>query len=81
MKVALAKWGNSTSVRIPSAYLSALNLKAADTVDMRLEDGRLVIEPAIAEDEADLEDLLSRLTPDVIQTEADFGPPQGNEAL
>lgn len=81
MKVALAKWGNSTSVRIPSAYLLALNLKVADSVDMRLEDGRLVIEPSVTEDEADLEALLSRLTPEVIQTEADFGAPRGNEAL
>ncbi len=79
MKVALAKWGNSTSVRIPSTYLSALNLKASDAVDMRIEDGRLVIEPLTGEDEADLDELLSRLTPETVHGEVDFGAPVGNE--
>ena len=81
MKVALSKWGNSTSVRIPASYLAALNLKASDQVDIRIEGKSLVLDPVVVEDEADLDDLLSRLTPDNIHDEISFGVPVGNEAL
>lgn len=81
MKVALSKWGNSTSVRIPASYLAALNLKATDQVDIRIEGKTLVLDPVIEEDEVDLDDLLRRLTPDNVHAEISFGAPVGNEAL
>lgn len=81
MKVALSKWGNSTSVRIPASYLAALNLKATDQVDIRIEGKSLVLEPVAEDDEVDLDDLLSRLTPDNVHDEISFGAPLGHEAL
>ena len=42
---------------------------------------RPVQEAAATDDEADLDDLLSRLTPDNIHVEVGFGAPVGHEAL
>ena len=42
---------------------------------------RPVHEVAVADDEADLDELLSRLTPDNVHDEVNFGAPVGNEAL
>jgi antitoxin MazE len=38
------KWGNSLAVRIPASLSAAIGLKEDDPVDIREEDGRLVIE-------------------------------------
>ena len=45
MRVTVKKWGNSASVRIPSSVLQAARLSLDDTVDVREEGGRIVIEP------------------------------------
>jgi hypothetical protein len=46
MKAVVKKWGNSASVRIPAAVLQAAKLRLDDSVDVREESGRIVIEPA-----------------------------------
>ena len=45
MQTAVRKVGNSAEVIIPKATLAALGLSAGDTVDMRLEDGCLILAP------------------------------------
>jgi antitoxin MazE len=45
MQTAVRKLGNSAGVIIPKAVLAELGLVAGDAVDMRLEDGRLVLAP------------------------------------
>lgn len=45
MRSAVRKWGNSASVRIPAAVMAASGLRIDQPVDVRVEDGRLVIEP------------------------------------
>ena len=45
MRVIIKKWGNSASVRIPVAIMQAANLSLDETVDVREEGGRIVIEP------------------------------------
>ena len=72
------KWGNSAAVRIPAATLAAAGLKADDAVDVREENGRIVIEKARS-DEVTLESLLARVTPENIHPETDWGPPVGKE--
>lgn len=44
MIAAVKKFGNSAGVVIPKALLAALGAHAGDSVDMKIEDGRLVIE-------------------------------------
>lgn len=74
------KWGNSPSVRLPVAVMEAACLKIDDTVDIVVEDGRIVIVPVRAK-EVSLQSLLAGLTDDNIHREVDFGQPVGKEAL
>lgn len=79
MRVQVKKWGNSASVRIPASVMAAASLELDQAVDVREEDGRIVIEPVRAPD-IDLDALLTRMTPDTFHDEADFGRPVGEEA-
>lgn len=72
------KWGNSAAVRIPAATLAAAGLKTDDPVDVREEDGRIVIEK-VHSAPVTLEWLLEGVTPDNVHPEIDFGPPVGKE--
>lgn len=44
-EVTVAQWGNAKAVRIPSAILNMLSLDVGDKLDMKVESGKLVIEP------------------------------------
>jgi antitoxin MazE len=79
MKVQVKKWGNSAAVRIPSAVMEAASLSLDQSVDIREEGGRIIIEPITAP-AYDLDRLLDRLTPDTFPEDVDFGPPVGREA-
>ncbi|MBF6842068.1 AbrB/MazE/SpoVT family DNA-binding domain-containing protein [Acinetobacter baumannii] len=79
MRVIIKKWGNSASVRIPAAVLEAASLRLDQSVDVREEDGRIVIEPV--RNDYDLEQLLAGITPANLHAEADFGPAVGKEAF
>ena len=80
MRVTIKKWGNSASVRIPSAIMQAAHLDLDATVEVREEDGRIVIDP-VREAAVNLDDLLDGITPENVHGETDFGDPVGNEAL
>ncbi len=80
MRVTVKKWGNSASVRIPSAVMRAARLSLDETVDVREEGGRIVIEP-IRPRQYDLAQLLAGITPENLHAEVDFGAPTGKEAL
>ena len=78
MLVHVKKWGNSASVRIPSSVMAAAALSVDQAVDVRAEDGRLIIEP-IKAPVYDLDQLLDQMTPESFHEEIDFGPPVGQE--
>ncbi|MCY0853548.1 AbrB/MazE/SpoVT family DNA-binding domain-containing protein [Cupriavidus sp. D39] len=80
MRVIVKKWGNSASVRIPAAIMEAASLSLDETVDVREEGGRIVIEP-VRQSDYDLAQLLAGITPDNLHSEASFGPAVGNEAF
>jgi antitoxin MazE len=79
MKAVVKKWGNSASVRIPAAVLQAAKLRLDDSVDVREESGRIVIEP-VPHREYTLAELLKGITPENLHEEVDFGRPVGKEA-
>ncbi len=79
MRVAVKKWGNSASVRIPAAIMQAARLELNQAVDIREEEGRIVIEPLSAP-EYDLATLVEAITPDNLHDAIDFGEPVGKEA-
>ncbi len=43
--IEITKWGNSQGIRIPKKYLEQLGLKVGDKVELKVENGKLVIIP------------------------------------
>ncbi|HOW77659.1 MAG TPA: AbrB/MazE/SpoVT family DNA-binding domain-containing protein [Candidatus Competibacteraceae bacterium] len=75
----LRKWGNSPAIRIPAAVMRAANLNLNQNVEIKVEDGRVIIEstaPSYA-----LDDLLAGITPANRHEAMDFGAPQGSELV
>ena len=79
MQSQVKKWGNSASIRIPAAILDAVHVSIDQDVDIRVENGRIVIEPISKP--VTLEILLSQITPDNLHGEVDFGISVGREVL
>ncbi len=78
MRVSVKKWGNSASVRIPAAIMQAARFELDQTVEIREEEGRVVIE-ALASPEYDLAALVGGITPENLHEPVDFGEPVGKE--
>ena len=78
MTAVVRKWGNSAAVRIPAATLAAAGLKPDDPVEVREENGRIVIEKA-RRSKVDLQELIDGITPENRHEETDWGPPVGKE--
>lgn len=73
------KWGNSPAVRLPAAIMEAAHLTLDQAVDVRVENGRVIIEPAAPT--YALDDLLAGMTPQNRHMAQDFGAPAGKELL
>ena len=43
--IEITKWGNSQGIRIPKKYLKQLGLKVGNKVELRIENGNLIIIP------------------------------------
>ena len=43
--IQIAKWGNSSTIRLPKAVLDKLGLKVGETVRLTVDEGRAIIEP------------------------------------
>ncbi len=43
--IRIAKWGNSSAIRLPKAVLDELGLKAGETVRLTVDEGRAILEP------------------------------------
>lgn len=80
MQVTVKKWGNSASVRIPATVMSDAQLQIDSVVDVRVEEGRIVLEP-VRPDALALDALLAGITQDNLHGETDFGDPVGKEML
>ena len=74
----IQKWGNSLGVRIPKSFAKGARVQAGISVDMTIEDGRLVITP-VEKTVYDLAELVRQITPENLHGEVDFGPPRGKE--
>ena len=75
----LRKWGNSPAIRIPAAVMRAANLNLNQNVEIKVEDGRVIIEPAMPS--YTLDELLAGITPVNCHEVVDFGAPQGSELV
>jgi antitoxin MazE len=80
MRVLVKKWGNSASVRIPAAVMAAARLRLDQEVEVREEQGRIVIDP-VRPAEYTLAALIAGITDENRHDEIDFGSPVGKEVL
>ncbi len=44
--IQISKWGNSSAIRLPKAVLDELGLKQGESVELTVEDGKAVLQPA-----------------------------------
>ena len=80
MHVAVKKWGNSASVRIPAAIMATAGVSLDDIVDIHEENGRIIIEP-IQPRVYHLQQLLNGITAENRHDAVDFGSAIGKEVL
>ena len=78
MKTRVQKWGNSLALRIPKSFAAHSSIEQGSVVDLTLENGRMIVEPAKHE-EYSLEEFLARVTKKNLHSEVDFGAPLGKE--
>ena len=79
VKTSVKKWGNSAAVRIPSSVMQAMQLDLDEVVDVREEDGRIVIGP-VRQKKYQLQKLLKGITSRNQHEPVAFGRPMGKEA-
>ena len=79
-QVTVKKWGNSPSVRLPSAIVRAASLNVDDVVELSVEDGKITIVP-VKTKEYSLDAFMAGVTAENIHEEVSFGPPVGKELL
>jgi antitoxin MazE len=62
MTAKISKWGNSQGLRVPKDIMDTLNLNIGDNVDIKIENGKVIIE-AIKKDRPkyDLNELISQV--------------------
>lgn len=60
MRVEVRKWGNSAAVRVPAPALRDAGLRVGQSLELRVEGGCLVLEPAAES----LDALLAKVTPE-----------------
>ena len=79
MNTKVQKWGNSLAVRLPSEL--AKKLSVTDGTSVRLTERNGVVElTRVKKPEAySLKELLSRITPENMHAETDWGVPVGKE--
>jgi antitoxin MazE len=79
MRVTVRTWGNSAAIRIPAAVMAAARVTLGQAVELRAEDGRIIIEPVRPEG-YDLAALVAAITDDNRHDSVDPGAPRGGEA-
>lgn len=80
MRIRVKKWGNSLAVRIPRAFARETAVEEGSELEMKLEEGCLVLTPVLGENgEYELESLLEGVTPENLHAEVHSGEPRGRE--
>jgi antitoxin MazE len=74
----VAKWGNSTGIRIPKTVADKAGLRESDLVAVKAE-GPGVIVVRVVTERPTLQNLVSRITPENRHCETNWGDPRGHE--
>ena len=78
MRTFVKEWGHSAAVRLPESTLAAAGIAVDDPVEVRAEDGRIIVEKA-GSHPITLEWLIAGIIPENRHEETDWGPPRGRE--
>lgn len=79
MFTTIQKWGNSQAVRLPKAVLEMASLKENDRVEIKVQDGNLVIIPV--KKRLSLKERIAEYQGDYHCSEWDTGKPAGKEVF
>jgi antitoxin MazE len=80
MQTVIKKWGNSPALRLNTAVMKSAQLNIDQLVSVKVQKGRIVIEPMV-KPEYQLDELLAGITSKNLHSESDFGRPVGKELL
>ena len=80
MQTSIKKWGNSPALRLNAAVMKSAQLNIDQIVSVKVQKGRIVIEPMMKQ-EFQLEELLAGITTKNLHGESDFGQHAGKELL
>ncbi len=79
MLTRIQMWGNSLGLRIPKSFAAEVNVEAGSTVDIRVENGDLVIRP-LRRRQYVLSELLEGVNSRNLHEEVSTGDPVGRES-
>lgn len=61
MRVKIAKWGNSAAIRLPKAVMDEMHLSEGTELDIRVEDGKVIVRPVSDPFRGTLEDMVAEM--------------------
>jgi antitoxin MazE len=76
MQTYVTKWGNSLAIRLPKALVSEIGLAEGSSVELRIDEDRLIIEPR---KHYKLAELVRGITERNCHAAVDDGPSKGSE--
>jgi antitoxin MazE len=79
MTATIQKWGNSLALRIPKAVAKQIQIQEGDPVFLKVEAAGLTVKAVPKR--LELDDLLSKVTPENVHPESDWGADRGREVL
>ena len=78
MEVQVKEWGNSQGIRFPKTILQEAGISVNDTLDIKVENGKIVLYPSFRH--KTLEERIQESGCELSGIgELDWGEPQGNE--
>ena len=81
MVTKVQKWGNSQGLRLSKEVLENARISVGDEVDVRVEDGVIVVAPARrVRGRVSLREVVSHIPKNYKAAETDWGRPVGREA-
>ena len=76
----IQKWGNSQGLRLKKTLLQEAQINVGDEVNVSVQNGRIIIEPAPqVRGKYDLKKLVSKMPQEYQAEELDWGEPVGKE--
>jgi antitoxin MazE len=85
MQTTIVKWGNSQGIRIPKSFLQNIQIAENDSVDISLENEKIIIQKSCKRNHKTIRERLIEYYGEdfdqnnILQNEIDWGSPAGKE--